>query len=265
MSGLRGRLPGEGHADDCFALRIQDTRHGPRLGDCGDGRGHLFHLGGLCKAVGSLGHETAQARIPAAGASRIRTAPPDAVGVEIGQNQARNSKRNQSGADALTIVPVPVAGRSGSSIPRTVPSSAPVRGCESPASCSSLGCIAFSASTHGTASRDGDEGVVFIFCGWSRCGCPLRAHSSQEPSAGIAQLARPTERIGSTGWQTLEHAARTAVTAVASMLAAGFLRLQQTYWARITIMVIKAQVALRPRGGLACWLRRSTESRGSYE
>jgi hypothetical protein len=38
--------------------------------------------------------------------------------------------------------------------------------------------------------------------------------------------------------QVLEHSARTAVTAVASMLAARVLKLPQTYWAPITTMVI---------------------------
>jgi len=48
--------------------------------------------------------------------------------------------------------------------------------------------------------------------------------------AEIAQLAKPTERIGSTGRHILEHSARTAVTAVASMLAARFLSLPHGGW-----------------------------------
>jgi len=54
----------------------------------------------------------------------------------------------------------------------------------------------------------------------------------------IARLARPTDRIGATWRQVLEHSARTAVTAVASMLAARLLRLPQIYWAPITSLVI---------------------------
>jgi uncharacterized membrane protein YccC len=54
----------------------------------------------------------------------------------------------------------------------------------------------------------------------------------------IARLARPTDRIGSTGRQVLEHSARTAVTAVASMLTARLLKLPQVYWAPITTLVI---------------------------
>ena len=54
----------------------------------------------------------------------------------------------------------------------------------------------------------------------------------------IARLATPTDLIGSTSRQVLEHSARTAVTAVASMLAARVLRLPQTYWAPITTLVI---------------------------
>jgi hypothetical protein len=54
----------------------------------------------------------------------------------------------------------------------------------------------------------------------------------------IARLVAPTDRIGSTSRQVLEHSARTAVAAVASMLAARVLRLPQMYWAPITSLVI---------------------------
>lgn len=53
-----------------------------------------------------------------------------------------------------------------------------------------------------------------------------------------AQLATPIDRIGSTGRQVLEHSARTAVAAAASMLMARLLRLPQVYWAPITTLVI---------------------------
>jgi len=55
---------------------------------------------------------------------------------------------------------------------------------------------------------------------------------------GLAQWTRPTDRIGSTGRQVLEHSARTAITAVASMLTARLFRLPQIYWAPITTLVI---------------------------
>jgi hypothetical protein len=54
----------------------------------------------------------------------------------------------------------------------------------------------------------------------------------------IARLTIPTDPIGATRRQVLEHSARTAVTAVASTLAARVLKLPQTYWAPITTMVI---------------------------
>jgi uncharacterized membrane protein YccC len=54
----------------------------------------------------------------------------------------------------------------------------------------------------------------------------------------IARLTIPNDPIGATRRQVLEHSARTAVTAVASMLVARVLRLPQTYWAPITTMVI---------------------------
>lgn len=54
----------------------------------------------------------------------------------------------------------------------------------------------------------------------------------------LRTLMQPTDRIESTRRQVLEHSARTALTAVASTLAAHLLRLPQTYWAPITTMVI---------------------------
>jgi len=54
----------------------------------------------------------------------------------------------------------------------------------------------------------------------------------------IARLATPTDQIGSTSREVVEHSARTAVTAVASMLAARVFRLPQIYWATITSLVI---------------------------
>ena len=54
----------------------------------------------------------------------------------------------------------------------------------------------------------------------------------------VAQLTRPTEPIGLTAFQMLEHSARTALTAVASMLAARLFGLPQSYWAPITTLVI---------------------------
>jgi uncharacterized membrane protein YgaE (UPF0421/DUF939 family) len=49
---------------------------------------------------------------------------------------------------------------------------------------------------------------------------------------------QPTDRIGLTKLQVLEHSARTAVTAVISLLAARLLDLPQSYWAPITTLVI---------------------------
>ena len=54
----------------------------------------------------------------------------------------------------------------------------------------------------------------------------------------LAQWARPTNRIGSTRKQTLEHCTRTAITAVVSPLVARGFRLPQSYWAPITTLVI---------------------------
>jgi uncharacterized membrane protein YgaE (UPF0421/DUF939 family) len=54
----------------------------------------------------------------------------------------------------------------------------------------------------------------------------------------LARLAKPIDRIGSTGLQMLEHSARTAVTAVASMLMARSLKLPQIYWVPIRTLVI---------------------------
>ena len=54
----------------------------------------------------------------------------------------------------------------------------------------------------------------------------------------LARWARSTDQIGATGRQVLEHSARTAVTAVASMLAARLFSLPEIYWAPITTLVI---------------------------
>ena len=54
----------------------------------------------------------------------------------------------------------------------------------------------------------------------------------------LAHWARPINRIGSTRKQTLEHCARTAITAVVSMLVARVFVLPQSYWAPITTLVI---------------------------
>ena len=54
----------------------------------------------------------------------------------------------------------------------------------------------------------------------------------------LAPWAMPTERIGLTRKQTLQHCARTAITAVASLLIARVFRLPQSYWAPITTLVI---------------------------
>jgi uncharacterized membrane protein YgaE (UPF0421/DUF939 family) len=44
--------------------------------------------------------------------------------------------------------------------------------------------------------------------------------------------------VGWTGWPVLVHSARTAVAAVASVLAARLFRLPETYWAGVTTLVI---------------------------
>ena len=54
----------------------------------------------------------------------------------------------------------------------------------------------------------------------------------------LAPWATPTDRIGLTRKQTLQHCARTAMTAVASLLIARVFRLPQSYWAPITTLVI---------------------------
>lgn len=54
----------------------------------------------------------------------------------------------------------------------------------------------------------------------------------------IVQLARANVRIGLSGRQVLEHCARTAVTAVASLLVARLFGLPETYWAPVTTLVI---------------------------
>jgi uncharacterized membrane protein YccC len=47
-----------------------------------------------------------------------------------------------------------------------------------------------------------------------------------------------SDRVAWTGWPVLVHSTRTAVAAVASLLAARFFRLPETYWAPITTLVI---------------------------
>ena len=54
----------------------------------------------------------------------------------------------------------------------------------------------------------------------------------------VAQWTRPTDRIGSTKRQVFEHSARTALTAIVSMLTARMFALPQSYWAPITTLVI---------------------------
>ena len=54
----------------------------------------------------------------------------------------------------------------------------------------------------------------------------------------IVQLARADDRIGLSRRQVLEHCARTAVTAVASLLVARLFGLPETYWAPVTTLVI---------------------------
>lgn len=54
----------------------------------------------------------------------------------------------------------------------------------------------------------------------------------------IVQLARADDRIGLSRRQVREHCARTALTAVASLLVARLFGLPETYWAPITTLVI---------------------------
>lgn len=54
----------------------------------------------------------------------------------------------------------------------------------------------------------------------------------------IEQATRTTDKIGMTARQVLAHSARTAVTAVVSLLVARLFRLPQSYWAPITTLVI---------------------------
>src|ERR1700752_2614408 len=54
----------------------------------------------------------------------------------------------------------------------------------------------------------------------------------------IVQLTRADDRIGLSRRQVLEHCARTAVTAVASLLVARMFGLPETYWAPVTTLVI---------------------------
>jgi|SRR5215469_9698394 len=70
------------------------------------------------------------------------------------------------------------------------------------------------------------------------CQGKRRLHEETLKESYLAQLTRPTERIGRTSRQVLEHSFRTAVTAVVSMLAARLFRLRQSYWAPITTLVI---------------------------
>src|ERR1700742_4511386 len=54
----------------------------------------------------------------------------------------------------------------------------------------------------------------------------------------IVQMERVDNRIGLSRPQVLEHCARTAVTAVASLLVARLFGLPETYWAPVTTLVI---------------------------
>lgn len=57
-------------------------------------------------------------------------------------------------------------------------------------------------------------------------------------TGNLAQLARLTDRVGLTERQVLEHRARTAVTAVASLLVASSFGLPEIYWALVATFVI---------------------------
>jgi hypothetical protein len=74
----------------------------------------------------------------------------------------------------------------------------------------------------------------------------------------IARLTIPTDPIGATRRQVLEHSARTAVTAVASMLAARALKFPQTYWAPITTMLRRG---VNDPGNRCCRTRRTCKDR----
>ena len=54
----------------------------------------------------------------------------------------------------------------------------------------------------------------------------------------IAELAKPTDQVGLSGRQILEHSGRTAVTAMVSLLVARWFRLPESYWAPVTTFVI---------------------------
>jgi uncharacterized membrane protein YccC len=54
----------------------------------------------------------------------------------------------------------------------------------------------------------------------------------------VSQMTKPTEPIGLTRLQVVQHSARTAVTAAISILAARWFELPQSYWAPITTLVI---------------------------
>ena len=57
---------------------------------------------------------------------------------------------------------------------------------------------------------------------------------------GIAKVGKEmaSDRVEWIGWPVLVHSARTAVAAVASLLAARLFRLPEAYWAPITTLVI---------------------------
>jgi hypothetical protein len=54
----------------------------------------------------------------------------------------------------------------------------------------------------------------------------------------LKEVAIANDGVRWTGWAVLVHSARTAVTAVASMLVAQLFRLPEAYWAPITTLVI---------------------------
>ena len=65
-------------------------------------------------------------------------------------------------------------------------------------------------------------------------------------TGNLTQLATPTDRVGLTARQVLEHCARTAVAAVSSLLVARLFGLPEIYWAPVTTLVI-TQSSLAPR------------------
>jgi uncharacterized membrane protein YccC len=54
----------------------------------------------------------------------------------------------------------------------------------------------------------------------------------------MAQTKIMSDRVEWVSWPVVVHSARTAVAAVASLVAAGLFRLPEAYWAPITILVI---------------------------